>query len=482
MSDLRLYSVNWQDGMLITRRHLRDQEKYFQNLTQWHVLQIGDQYGLVRKSPSGKTALSLNMAVSGRRLRVQVVQCQAITPDGSYIDINSSASDIVRGETEISDPVIPLYIAVDHEIKKEVGQPDPGEDPPRLPYLSENYTVHLGTAPNMPEGAYLQVAKLAVNGGEVSMAPDYFPPCLSVNAEEHLAEKASDLRNRLENLLSLSTRAYMAIAVTGALKGESTTLQTAFKEFINLLIAHLAGTVDDFVVGLNAVHPLQMVTQFKKLFRVTSTLVRLHPGLQDYLNERYFTREEKSDIGQFLAAIDNFLLESYNHRDLGGQIRTMETILGSLRGMVSILAQSKREELGEQAVATETLTYAGRTYRNVVYGATKLEQVGELCYLLIDVPEPRPMSDSVALMSKTLFNDAAWRSMQVRLGLNGARGLGETDPVDVDTTTFGNKVALHPRDMLTSSAVRQMTLIFRGAPDASKFAKLGKLDFIIYAL
>jgi len=80
------------------------------------------------------------------------------------------------------------------------------------------------------------------------------------------------------------------------------------------------------------------------------------------------------------------------------------------------------------------------------------------------------------------FRKEAQRSMQVRLGINAARGLGETDPIDVDTVAFGNKVALHPRDMLESSSVRQVTLIFRGAPDPNKFAGLGSMDLILYSL
>ena len=72
--------------------------------------------------------------------------------------------------------------------------------------------------------------------------------------------------------------------------------------------------------------------------------------------------------------------------------------------------------------------------------------------------------------------------MQVRLGLNAARGVGETDPVEVDVVTFGDKVALRAQDMLRSPSVRQVTLVFRGAGEADKFANLGKMDLVIYAL
>ena len=64
MNDLNLYSVNWQDGMLISQRHLMDQEKYFENLTRWYAATSGDNFGLVRKSSTDQPSLSMNLAVT----------------------------------------------------------------------------------------------------------------------------------------------------------------------------------------------------------------------------------------------------------------------------------------------------------------------------------------------------------------------------------------------------------------------------------
>jgi len=482
MSDMDLFAVNWQDGMLITQTHLKDQEKYYEELARWYALGVGDNYGLVRKSFSGKPALSLNCSVSGNRLRVEVVRCQAITPDGGYIEINESNGDVVRTEADISETLIPVYIGVDKTSKKLVGDPDPDEDVPRMPYRIVNYSVHLGQPPNLSEGQFIQVAKLSISGNEVGYAEDYYPPCMTSNADERLAKKSIEFHDRMEGLLKLSSRAYMAVTASGALAEASTSLQVAFKDTVHLMMYHIASNLDELVVGRNAPHPMSMIIQFKRLFRVVSGLFNLQPGLKDYMNEKYFSKELGSDIDQFLSSIDAFLLSEYSHRDLGVQIRLIDDIFIILRGMLGFLAQTKPDELGEQAVATETVTYAGKTYRNVDYGASKLEQVGELSYLSINILEPRPIADIVSLISKELFSDSEWRSMQVRLGMNEARGLGETDPVDVDVVTFGNKVALHPRDMLKSSSVKQITLIFRGAGDARKFAELGKMDLIIYAV
>jgi hypothetical protein len=189
-----------------------------------------------------------------------------------------------------------------------------------------------------------------------------------------------------------------------------------------------------------------------------------------------------TEVGRFMSGVDAFLLSEYDHRNIGGQIKVIDDTLTALRGIFGFLAQLKGEQLGPQAVTSDALTYRGKTYRIARLGAFNVEKVGELSYIMLSLPSPIAVSDTVLLMSKDLFSTAEWNNMQVRLGLNEARGLGETDPVDVDTVTYGDKVALHPQDMLKSPAVNQVTLIFRGARDMEKFDSMGKTDIIMYSV
>ena len=53
-------------------------------------------------------------------------------------------------------------------------------------------------------------------------------------------------------------------------------------------------------------------------------------------------------------------------------------------------------------------------------------------------------------------------------------------PIDLDTTTYGDKVALRPQDMLPSPAVSQITLVFRGVREPAKFADLSGSDLVVY--
>ncbi len=481
MSDLRLYSVNWQDGMLITEQHLKDQETYFEELARWYRLDVGDRYGLVKRSATGIPALELKTATGSGKLRVSLVRCQALTPDGGFIEISETSDYTVKAETGLTDGPVAVYVAVNRASRKEIGEPDPSEDVPRIPYQIPGYSLHLGKEPGHPEGSYLKIAELSVTAGEVVPAEGYYPPSLSLSSDERLSAKAGDFRNRVENLLSLSSRAYLAIESGGSLGAERTELQEAVKDTVHRIAYHLAATLDDFVTGRNAIHPMAMVIYFKRLFRVVSTLLNLQPALKDYLNEKHFTREAGTDVGRFISSIDGFLLTEYDHTDIGGQVGMIDGILAGLRGMLGFLAQAKKEELGREAVASESLTYAGKTYKLVGYSSCRLERVGELSYLLIDIEQPQPMADVVALITKDLFGAAEWSNVQVRLGLNEARGLGETDPVQVDVVTFGAKVALRPQDMLPARSVGKLTMIFRGASNPEKLADLGKLDLMVYS-
>jgi hypothetical protein len=240
--------------------------------------------------------------------------------------------------------------------------------------------------------------------------------------------------------------------------------------------------MDGLIIGRNALHPLNFIIEFKKIFRLITTILNLKPALKDFLNEKFFSRETGSNIDRFIQNVESFLVSEYDHKNFGVHLVAIDEILGTLRGLMGFFAESKSEDLGEYATPEDTLTYQGKTYKLFEYANNRVEQVGELCYLMIEMSEPRPVADTVTLIAKDRFTDAQWRSMQVRLGINDARGLGETDPIEVDTRTFNNKVALRPQDMLKSPSVRQITLIFRGAESSQNFDKLGKMDLMIYSV
>ena len=262
MSDINLYSVNWQDGMLINQRHLKDQERFLEELVRWYSMHMGDNFGLVVKSYDAKPPLSMTMHRNGRRLTVEIQRCQALTPEGYYIESSEGGYGLLKADIDCEDSIVPVYISTDAAHKKQVGSPDPSEAVPRLPFLVSNNTLHLGKKPNVAEGKYLKIAELIVSGSEVKHNEKYYPPCLSILADSRLSQKAVDYKNRLEKLILLSSQAYTAMAGDSGSLDKKTELQAAFKDTMGHFLQHLSSTLDVFVVGRNSMHPLTMFLFF----------------------------------------------------------------------------------------------------------------------------------------------------------------------------------------------------------------------------
>ncbi|MFO7914565.1 MAG: hypothetical protein R6U43_02605 [Candidatus Krumholzibacteriales bacterium] len=480
MGDFDLNSVNWQDGMLLSMKHLRDQERFFEELSRWHAASADDDYGLIKKAED-QPPIRVSASLSGSTMKVELSRCQAILPCGMYLEYNQTLSggDVLKAEAEVKETSVPVFLGAAGGEKIPTGEPDPSEEIPRIPYRMPQYTLTLAEPPNLPESRYIKVEVFNVSGSEVVPDPGYFPPSVRVNADSRLASRAVDYRNRMENLLKLSTRAYMTASSSKGLEGASTKLQNAFRETMYFLVYHMASHLDDFRTGRNAGHPLEMITQLKKLFRVISSMLSSRPGLTDYLNEKFFSRSN-SEARTYMSSVDGFLMSEYNHRDIAKQVRMADQIMGTLGEMMAFLAQTSPDQLLDQEEAAETMTYQGKTYKVNELAGSRLEEVGELAHLVMDPAQEGPVSDALILINKSLFSEAEWRSMQVRLGLNRARGLGETDPVEIDVNTYRNKVVLHPLDMLKSPAVNQVTLIFRGVSSPGKLNDLGSTDMVLY--
>jgi len=477
MSNFRLYSVNWQDGMLVARKHLLDEERYVEDLARWYAYPVGERYGLARKSSDGRPALGLTVLVHGARVRVELSRCQAITSDGTVIEINESGPEVLFAEAPLQGDRIDVFLAVNREAKRPVGAPDARELVPRAPFAARDYALHLGEPPALPESDFLQIARLKIAGGDVVQAPDYYPACLSMYATDGAYEKHKEYCNRLESLMAVISRAHL-VAATAPPAGGRNELPAGIEALCDRVGAQLAATFDLLALGPAAPHPHEVVVFFKRLFRTVATALAYRPAVKDYLNDRLFSRTLGSSMGAFVSQIDSFLLTEYNHRGLSEHFHAIDAVLRLLQETFSFLAQSDR--IAPEPSITETVEYQGRTYAMAATSGLRCEERDGLCYLLVALPAAIPLSDLVVLMAKELFDVSQWNAMQVRLGMNDALGLGQTDPVKVDTVTYGSKVVLRAQDMVRNAAVKQVNLIFRGKGDVRKFRELKPSELLIY--
>ena len=94
-NDLKLNSVNWEHGMLLTPDHFIRQEHYTDSLVSWALRYTTDVYGLagggprVRETERGAARFDpiVTLSEGQESLTLTVAQCRGITPSGSIVEV-----------------------------------------------------------------------------------------------------------------------------------------------------------------------------------------------------------------------------------------------------------------------------------------------------------------------------------------------------------------------------------------------------------
>jgi len=104
MDEIKLNSVNWQHGMLLSPEHFIRQEQYLDALILWTLRYTGSAYGLVGGGPrlieSERGAVRHDPIVvldeDEETIGISITQARGITPGGRIIDIQPNHPVIQR--------------------------------------------------------------------------------------------------------------------------------------------------------------------------------------------------------------------------------------------------------------------------------------------------------------------------------------------------------------------------------------------------
>src|SRR4029077_11897446 len=95
--DIRLNSVNWEHGMLLTPEHFLRLENYFESALLWATRYLGAATGLVGggarvladERGGRKHDSVISLEENGDELSLSVAQCRGVTQAGCIIEIRS---------------------------------------------------------------------------------------------------------------------------------------------------------------------------------------------------------------------------------------------------------------------------------------------------------------------------------------------------------------------------------------------------------
>jgi hypothetical protein len=481
MNPLKLWSVNWKDGMLISQRHLREEEGYHEELVQWLSSNGLGGYGLVSNPAYRNQALQVTPLLKGNQLIVTIDSCQAITSNGSIIQINRENQDTspVSATMDVdpeSEQKIALYLIVDSGEKKEVGTPHSNEEPPRLPFSTFRYSLHMGTPPNSPEGSWLQIAELTLGRNQVALNDGYIPPCLSVSSSEALYNTTQGFRNTLEKMLSLTTQTFKGFSSARAMDqySEDIPIRQSILDISHNLSIFLSTTLD-VQPPIGILHPADLVLHYKNLFRLFHTLFELHPTARSFIK-----RGPKSEMEEsFFSNLKAFLGSPYHHDNLQSHTSTIRQILQGMEELLLYIAELSPERLIDIA---GILSYRDKSYRLLDFETCKFRPVDDLHHLTLENIKGGTIQDILVLIRRELFARDEYQFLDVRIGVNEANTLGQSDPGEVDPFTVPDRIVFSFIDRLRASDVNKLNVIFRGPINYSRLTNITRGDVQVYGL
>ncbi|MDJ1469687.1 hypothetical protein QNI19_11885 [Cytophagaceae bacterium DM2B3-1] len=360
----RYPSVNWIDGMKITRQHLVDTENYIMNqLYDTFSAQINQfNYGLL---PARGLGDYLNDFVVENKItkevEISLKTCDAITLSGLRITINS---EIVKdglvykasysgtgGIVHDIDKVYYVAIVINPYDRQPIGDLDPVEIPPRHPYTMPKVGLTLmsseGVNTDNTGGYFLIIGKVIRKADGFYKDAGFIPPCTSIRSHPLLV-RYYETFGSIMNEIQLN-----AISIVQKIKNKQQKSELAYniRMLVDVLLQYIAQTYFRFRNVAHQQPPVYSIEIFSALANIMYTSLNTMSEKDKEEMLKYFY--EWCDVlpSNFESQLVTCVGIRYDHLNVGQMMSHIERMLQSISLIVSRL---------------NTLEYIGQHKENLV--------------------------------------------------------------------------------------------------------------------
>ncbi|MEW6365998.1 MAG: hypothetical protein AB1714_15315 [Acidobacteriota bacterium] len=348
--DIKLGSVNFEHGMLLTPEHFLRMEQYIDSSVIWMLRHMSSAFGLIGGGPrlpeSERGAVHHDPIVvidaDDTGVNVTVTQCRALTPAGCIVDIDPAhpirrrfGGKDLEGVTES-----PIYVVcTPHEKQPVQGVADefnPQMQTERRPVYSIALQVHADWTAYSAAVARL---RRPPHGAGYEKDPEFIPACTSMVNHSQLAAGWRQVVEAVTHLASRYTelhRAMMEFVTLFKERGIETELDMETMNFTGRMVVAL----QDCIYGV--LDPVQMPQSFfgalRRFFHSAAVYLDLSPSVR-----QYFELLKESGETEFIALLEQqrkvlSLTPRWNvHDDLGVELRSALQSISSLQRLEGAL-------------------------------------------------------------------------------------------------------------------------------------------------
>jgi len=308
---IRLKSVNWEHGMLLTPEHFLRQEHYLESLTFWGIGYLTTGSGLVgggvRLPASDLGAVRHDPTVvlneGPEALDLSVGKCRGLTPSGFIVEVEEGSvlSERIPNEHLAGVAEAIVYVICDVGEKRKVDGAADAFNPQMKTERVSSYRIALDATATERANA-IAVARLRrpAVGMHYEKDPRYIPPCLSLSAHSELTagwRKITESVNNLAAGYAELHRAMREFAVLFTERGIETEVDRDSLNFSERMVMTLQETA--YQVLDRTQSPELFFASIRKLLHQAATFFDLAPGMQQY----YETLRETGET-ELIALID----------------------------------------------------------------------------------------------------------------------------------------------------------------------------------
>src|SRR5579884_2739576 len=294
MDPLRLRSVNWEHGMLLTPEHFLRLEQYFESLFYWGLRYMTSGHGLigggVRLPAPDLGAVRLDPIVyldeNSEALNISVTQCRGLTPAGFLIDIDENGAIAERFDKESLAGVAEteIYIVVDPSQRIKVDGVADEFNPQMRSERASSYRIALQvTAAERERSLAIARIRRPASGAHFEKDPVFIPPCMSLSAHSELMAGWRRIVESIQRLaqgyaeLHRAMREFMVLFTERGIETELDRDATQFAERMVLAFEEIAYSILDRTQS-----PQSFFTQVRRLLHQAATFFSLAPNMQQY--------------------------------------------------------------------------------------------------------------------------------------------------------------------------------------------------------
>lgn len=331
LSEFNHMSVNWVDGMKISRKHFQQTDDHIAELVQdaTAIQTTSFSFGIL---PADK---SLSMEVQcdfSQQISVELTHCNAVTPNGSRLVVTPSYNikkvthfkDIAdKYALQLANPqTLYILLSVNPYNRVPMGEPSADENPPRHPYTRPE--IYLDILPSeqiktLYLGNILIIGKILYNNGELIYQREFIPPCTATDSLVIVKDWYNRFRQSMD---SLETSSYKIIEKIKG-KGQTNNLTICIGQLAERIVFQVAGIRTAYRWLVPTAPPVYMCESLMRILNTINATFMSFSGMdrEEVLN--YFNEWTDMQQGNIERQTAQALQVQYDHYNLHHVVSTI---------------------------------------------------------------------------------------------------------------------------------------------------------------